>query len=141
MWSVCSFTYYLMTYQLKYLEGSIYFNCYFGICSDLLATVTGQIIYKKFGAKLTFMMAYSCSIFAAMNLFLFPNDHVEFYVFLTKYGICVAFLATYQVSYNTDMFQNKPTSIGICNFVARATTIMAPEVNEMSHPLVYLIIC
>ena len=58
--------------------------------------------------------------------------------FITKFGLNLSFLNAYICSYNDDeIFPiiKRATAIGICNFIARTLTILAPIVAELDRPI------
>ena len=68
---------------------------------------------------------------------------VPILVFFTKIGINVAFLALYTASFTEDIifpFYKRATSTGICNFIARSITIVAPLVAEIEKPTPIIIL-
>ena len=68
---------------------------------------------------------------------------VPIIVLFTKIGINVAFLALYTASFTEDIifpFYKRATSTGICNFIARSLTIVAPLVAEVEKPTPIIIL-
>lgn len=58
-------------------------------------------------------------------------------VFITKIGVNFTFLNTYQASFGDNMifpFYKRATAIGVCNFIGRALTILAPLAAELERP-------
>ena len=59
-------------------------------------------------------------------------------VFFTKIGVNFTFLNAYQASFGDNMifpFYKRATAIGVCNFIGRALTILAPLAAELDRPL------
>ena len=75
MWGTVSFTYYLISFQLKYLPGDVYNNSMASSASELLAYILGGILYKKIGIRLAFCFSYLISVVGgAMILFWGTNN-------------------------------------------------------------------
>jgi hypothetical protein len=57
IWSVASFSFYMLQFMNKYFEGSIYVNFYLdscaGICGSLLALVTYKFLRMKWSTVLS----------------------------------------------------------------------------------------
>ena len=67
------------------------------------------------------------------------------FILFTKISINILFQITYLASFCDDSifpYLKRATSIGICNFVARVSTVFAPQVAEQPKPMpeVYLLI-
>ena len=63
---------------------------------------------------------------------------IPVFSFITKFGLNLSFLNAYICSYNDDeIFPviKRATAIGICNFIARTLTILAPIVAELDRPI------
>ena len=70
---------------------------------------------------------------------------IPMFILFTKISINILFQITYLASFVDDSifpFLKRATSIGICNFVARISTVFAPQVAEQPKPMpeVYLLI-
>ena len=148
----------------KYFEGSIFTNNYIEGLAGVLASQAGGRLYAKFGMKLSFQVSFGLSFLGGILIYLleshkigipmsilmtFPgngkhqkelalNYLVPKLAFVAKFGIHVAFLCTYQASFSDDTIfpaHKRATSIGYCQIIARALTILAPEVTELPKPL------
>jgi len=61
----------------------------------------------------------------------------------TKVGINIVFNVAYLASFNSESLfplEKRATAIGICNFVARIATILAPMVVKFKKPVPILLI-
>ena len=70
---------------------------------------------------------------------------IPLFAMFTKVAVNILFQVTYLASFTDDMifpFLKRATSIGICNFVARIATVLAPIVADQPKPLpeVYLLV-
>ena len=138
MWSACSFTYYMIAFQLKYLPGNIYTNSYASGSSELVAIAIAGYVYAKLGIKLSFSIAFIISAFGGLCILFIGEDSVfwmPFFVILAKFGISGGFVIVYVST--VDVFPTLfcATALGFCNFFARVLTILAPEVAEQPPPI------
>lgn len=58
VWLSGSFNYYLISYQLKYLEGDLYINSIVSSLSEIVANITSAISIYFFGLKNAFMISF-----------------------------------------------------------------------------------
>lgn len=58
LWCLTSFTYYLMSNQLKYIKGSIYTNSIASNISEIIANLSSVVVMQKFGYKKTMILFY-----------------------------------------------------------------------------------
>ena len=78
MWCASSFSYYLLNYMNKYLEGSIYQNhCNEGI-AGLLAIFAGAKIYSSFGKKKAFLLAFTLAFTGGFLIYLLESEMINF---------------------------------------------------------------
>ena len=135
MWTVCSFSSFLLSYQLKYIEGDIFRNAYCTYLSDLVACVLGGFMYQKIGMQSTFGCAFFCASLGIFYILIIEYiadpvnyDVIPSLLLLIKFGLTIGFLATYQASFHDDIFpqSHRSTAIALCNIIARAVTILAP---------------
>ena len=64
-------------------------------------------------------------------------------VFITKIGINQSFMNVYQASFGDTLifpFYKRATAVGICNVVARSTTILSSLVAELDRPIPAIIL-
>lgn len=65
-------------------------------------------------------------------------------IFFSKFGVALAFLFTYQASYQDDAVfpaARRASAIGQCQMIARAVTVLAPEVSEFPKPIPISCVC
>lgn len=75
MWSAVSFCTYLLHFQLKYLQGSIFTNNNYCAISDAIAVMCGGYIYSKFGLKITYYFSYFLSIIGGAGILILEYIH------------------------------------------------------------------
>jgi hypothetical protein len=110
------------------------------IISFSLSFSGGILIYMleshSIGFPLTFLAKFQGVPKVQKELAL--NYMIPKLAFIAKLGIHIAFLCTYQASFSDDTIfpaDKRATSIGMCQIIARALTILAPEVTELRKPL------
>lgn len=59
LWSVISFTYYVLSFMTKYYEGGIYLNYYLDGCSGLIGVLLALPFYRWLKMRLSFIIALS----------------------------------------------------------------------------------
>lgn len=138
MWACCSFTYYMIALQLKYLPGSIYTNAMASGSSELLAYFLGGILYKKLGIKLSFTLLLGLSVVGGLCILFLGNTLTGWmpaFVVIAKFGISGGFVIVYVCT--VDVFPTLfcATALGICNFLSRFLTILSPMVAEQPDPI------
>lgn len=144
MWCASSFSCYLLNYMNKYLEGSIYQNHYNEGIAGLSAIFVGAQIYSILGKKKAFLLAFGLAFSGGFMIYLLEsgvvtmptnilnkfdgetlkekNTHaldqiVPKLIFFSKFGVSLAFLFTYQASYQDDTIfppSKRASAIGQC---------------------------
>jgi len=160
-WSTVSFTSYLLHYQLKFLEGSIFVNNNYSAISDFIAIIVGSQMFYHIGVKKGYMISFTSGcIGGSIILYLeYYNkmmrerglDHQQlddlnkmFYsrmpwaIFIAKFGTASGFLISYMASFADNRIfpiQKRATAIGFCNLIGRTLTSTTPMINEFEEPL------
>jgi len=68
MWTQGSFNQFLLSAQMKYLEGNIFVNFYiFGI-AGIIAVITGGITLNQFGLKTTYIISNVLAIAGSIGM-------------------------------------------------------------------------
>lgn len=130
VWCASSFCYYLISYQLKYIQGDIFINNIVSSTSELVAYGLSGFLLSIMGLKKVLISSF-CLSFIGM-LFLIINGQgagqflISLYVLGSKFGIS----STFNMAYlgNPMLFPTEVLSIsfGACNIFARVSTILAP---------------
>lgn len=98
MWSACSFTYYMISFQLKYLPGNIYSNSFASGGSELIAIMIAGLLYAKLGIKLSFVLSFGISTVGGVCILCIGESAMllmPFFVVLAKFGIASGFVIVY----------------------------------------------
>lgn len=154
MWTQASFNQFLLSAQMKYLEGNIFINFYIFGAAGILAVIIGGCVYSTYGLKFSFLISFSMSIIGSIGMLLiqtktfnfenqllrdkFDENLMPVLILVLKMGIIMSFIVTTQVSFTDDRIfpsNKRNTSVGTCGMIARSITIVAPIVNEWPAPI------
>jgi Na+/melibiose symporter-like transporter len=90
VWISASFCYYLISYQLKFISGSVYWNTIVSSSSEIVAYLISGVLMKLLGLKKVMIMSYSISLLGMLSLVLVPTEN-QFWIMLfilgSKFGI------------------------------------------------------
>lgn len=137
LWTVGSVDYYLISFFLKYVPGNIYVNTTASTLAEVVGSLTSGIVYKIFGPKVAFCMSFGVAAGGGLLLILFPDTNVylvAFFVLVAKFGITFAFVMVYIITPTLFPTSLTATAFGICNVIARFTTIVSPILAELPNP-------
>ena len=131
-WTTSSFDYYLLTFLLKYIPGNIYVNTTVSCLSEITANTTSGIVMKVIGIKYSFLIAYCVATLGGlcMTFFFSVDSAMAVFVLLSKFGIAFAFNTAYLSTPMVFPVILTSTAFGICNVVARFSTIASPSVTR-----------
>lgn len=139
IWLSSAFNYYLISYQLKYLEGDLYLNGIVSSLSETAAAVTSSVCLHFFGIKRGFIISFVIAAAGMVCLIYTDTDNqmlLALFILGSKFGVTQAFNMSY-VS-NVLIFPTLllATSYGTCNIFARLGTIFAPYVAELEPKVI-----
>lgn len=128
LWVVASFDYFLINFQMKYIEGDMYINTIVSCTSEVVAYIVSGALYKVIGTKISFLGAFTLAIIGSVFYIIFGEAHkslVPVMVLGAKFGISGAFNLVYLA--NT-LFPPiyASTTFGIFNIFARLASMLAP---------------
>ena len=104
--------------------------------AELLANIISGVIYAKFGPRLGFTSMYLLSIVGSLFLVKYwtKTDLIPLFITLSKFGVSasfnmcfLAFIKLIPTMFCTSVF-------GLCNVLARITTMLAPLIAEQDYP-------
>jgi len=70
----------------KTTEGSLFLNSYLEAIANLIAILTGSLIYGWLKLKLSFILSYSITLVSAFFVFMFQQDYLSPY-FIDDLGV------------------------------------------------------
>lgn len=143
LWCATVFDYYLINFQLKYIEGDIYTNTIVSSVSEVCAYLLSGVLYERIGTKVSFISAYILAIIGSIFYVTLGDYHkalIPVMVLGSKFGISAAFNDVYLANSLFPPLYSS-TTFGICNFVARLTSMLAPQFAEVQKPVPMILFC
>jgi Na+/melibiose symporter-like transporter len=71
IWLSGSFCYYLISYQLKYIDGDLYLNSIVSSISEIIAYIISGLLYKQLGLKTSLRLSLITAFIGMICLLLF----------------------------------------------------------------------
>ena len=141
IWTICSFTYYLGKFQLKFVAGDVFTNSIFSSIADTVARPIGFILYRYLSAKSALTVLFSVSFFGSFPVMFsegasenFEEFVVPICLFIMNLGTSATFGNLYMGHMDLFPIVFSSTSMGVCNILARAFTSLAPIIAEIPQP-------
>jgi Na+/melibiose symporter-like transporter len=128
LWVVSAFDYYLINFQLKYIDGDIYTNTIVSSVSEVTAYLVSGALYEKIGTKISFIASFILAVVGSIFLITFGDAHkslIPIMVLGSKFGISASFNVVYLANGLFPALYSS-TTFGICNFFARLAGMIAP---------------
>ena len=66
LWSICSFTYYLAMFQLKFIAGDVFVNSLTSSIADALSRPTAYFVYKRMHTRRVMLIFYTISFLGSI---------------------------------------------------------------------------
>ena len=136
LWMVSAFNYFLINFQLRYLMGDIYRNQIISSLSEVAAYLVSGAIGAKLGNRVCLIVSFLIALVGSILLVLYEDmgHSVMAMILATKFGISSCFSAVYLAnSLFPPLYAS--TTLGICNFLARLVSMIAPPFAEFDKPL------
>ena len=138
IWSITSFNFYLISYQLKYSKGNLFINSYLTNITQIAGSSFGGVVYSKMGMKFTCQCCYGISLFATVLMMSVGNSSTllnALNIIFVRFACSSMFNVVYLA--NSEIFPPlfSSTIFGICNTFSRILTILAPMVAELQEPI------
>ena len=134
VWICASFSYYLISYQMKYFHGDMYINSFASSSSEIAGIALSGKMFNKLGIKMSLLISYNLSLCGMLCLLFIPTENkalLATFVLLGKFGISASFNIAYIGNYYLFPSSIVATSFGICNIFARMSSIGSPFVAEL----------
>jgi len=77
LWTVSSFDYYMINFQLKYIQGNVFLNSGFSSLSECIAYAVGGVMVNKMGTKKAFISAFLFSVAGSLCLIFINPETVD----------------------------------------------------------------
>lgn len=110
MWTQASFNQFLLSAQMKYLEGNIFVNFYIFGAAGIAAVILGGYIYNCYGLRNSFAMSFFMCIIGCIGMLVIQLDLIQFandaarehfeehampvLILILKMGIIMSFIIT-----------------------------------------------
>lgn len=136
IWTSGSFNYYLIAYQLKYIQGNLYVNTIVSSTSEVCAFIFSGVLINKYGLKRTLVGSYILAIIG-MSALTFDLQKTGIKMLLplcilgSKFGVACAFNVAFVSNVQLFPVSFVATSMGYCNIFSNVGTIFAPYVAEL----------
>jgi hypothetical protein len=142
VWIASSFDFYLISFQLKYIQGNVFLNTLVSAASELPAQALGGYLYAKVGIRAVLVGSFTLAIIGSVSLLTLGDDHVDIipvFILLAKCGVSSTFNICYLA--NAQIFPGifSGTAFGIWNIGAKLATIFAPVFAEVDPPIPMII--
>ena len=145
VWLAVSFNYYMVSFLLKYFPGSIYVNTTCSSISDVLGNMMGGFLFSYFGVKKSLGLSFAMSFLGGLSI-VYYELNTNFYsstpsqtaamlfpmlVLIAKLGLTSIYNINYLANPHLFPVLFASRALGYCNFLARFSTIFAPQVAEI----------
>ena len=78
MWTQGSFNSFLLSAQMKYLEGNIFINFYMFGFAGFTAVLIGGYLFSRHGLKFTYILSFTLSILGCVGMFIIEMKMINF---------------------------------------------------------------
>jgi len=132
LWIVSAFDYYLINFQLKYIDGDIYTNTIISSVSEVTAYLVSGALYDRIGPKVSFIGSFALAVVGSILLIFLGDHYVAFVpamILGTKFGISGSFNVVYLANSLFPPIYSS-TTFGAFNFFARLFSMIAPPFAE-----------
>lgn len=136
MLSCASFVYYFYNIYMKYIKGSLVINTIISATTEVLARLTGGLIFFKFGPKLSFASMFTLSSIGTVLLMFFWSYEaaVPVFIILSKFGITACYTMVFVAGVTMVPTIFAATVFGIVNACARVVTTSSSIAAELEYP-------
>lgn len=134
IWTSGSFNYYLIAYQLKYIQGNLFINTIVSSTSEVCAFIFSGVLINKYGIKKTLVGSNILAIAGMSALTLDLQGHqilLPLCILGSKFGVACGFNVAFVSNVQLFPVSFVATSMGYCNIFSNVGTIFAPYVAEL----------
>eukprot|EP00347_Sterkiella_histriomuscorum_P012127 403369790 len=140
---VTGFTFFLINFQMKYIEGDIFINTIVSTCSEMAGYLVSGLIYGKLGPRLSFIAAYAFSVAGAL-IYIFLGEiyttYIPIMILMTKLGVAASVNMLYLVN-NVFPSQHKSSLLGNISCLCTFSSAIASQVAELKKPYPMISFC
>jgi len=132
--STSSFSLFLITYQLKNLQGDLITNTISQSCAEIVSDIFSGLVIYFVGARLGFITMFSVTIIGCTMLMCYP-EYSQLFVSLVQFGTESALNMTFIASVELIPTVYVAGAFGYCNVVARLLSMMSSVLAEKEYPI------
>jgi MFS family permease len=128
-WPASMFSYYLVIYTMKYLNGDVYMNLIGGAVADVISCYMASCIIEKAGIKNTLIIGFLTGMTGMSGLLFYSGSNETLIVIMVSiavFGNAVSQTSCYTANQSIFDIKIVAASYNVCNFTARIATIIAP---------------
>ena len=141
VWLLSGFNFYLITFYLKNIPGSVYLNSVLFALADMCAFLSSGIILKFFKIHQGLTLSYTMSFIGGCCYLIFYNTDLPWVIpvlLCVRVGGAMSFNIGYVSVARLFPTRFVATVFGLVNLVANFFTIAAPMVAEMGEPIPFV---
>ena len=140
IWTGCTFSYYIISFLMKYLPGNVYlnssmlgFSALTYLLQDFLSKIFGAKELVRYSLSLTFIGVIILSQFGEGTQYVYLY---AFIIFLIRMAVNAAFGTVYVIHPELFPTQFLASSYGICNLTGRSLNIFSPLIIEAENRMI-----
>ena len=135
-WTGSSFDYYLISFYMKYIPGSIFVNTAISSLAEITALICSGFAMQHLGFKASFVLGFSLAAIGGFCIAFVDPDGLAIVIFIlvAKAGISFAFQISYLAMPLLFPVEIRSTCFGVVNIFARCATVLSPIIAEVNAP-------
>ncbi|CAI2373262.1 unnamed protein product [Moneuplotes crassus] len=143
-WSFTSAGYYLVCYNVKYFEGSVYTNSILLGVAGLIGVILFSILINLISSKKLLISSFFLTLFGSVGYLAtlqYPSL-VPIWILFMVGSFSIQFSLCYYL--NCELFQPafRTRVYSICNFCSRSCSMLSPLLSEtLSNPIILISAC
>ena len=133
-WTVVSFCYYQICFQVKYLKGDIFINNISGGITEAFSYAAGGVLLSFLGLKKGLISGYMLGTIGMFSLLIYQGDSqiwLSIFICSSKFGITSSFGICYFANNEIFPAQAVVFCLGTCAAIGHIASIFSPEVAEL----------
>jgi hypothetical protein len=138
VWISTQIDYFVINFNLKHMEGSVFLNFSLAGLAEILAHIFVGVTFNKMGPRATLMVGYTLTAFGSIPMIWqdrFGDGLIALFVIVAKFGISMSTCCSYVSTPILFPVHIASTAFGITNFVGRLFGMLAPIIAEWESPL------
>ena len=144
VWQALGFSYTLVSFELKYLQGDIFTNSYSSAAAEIVAKLGAGVVLLRMGIKPLFAAAFFIAFLGAFNLIQMSAEAdpvlASVLIMMTKFGVSMGWVAACLSMIELFPSSLVATAFGICNVMNKSVAMIAPLVAEIAPPTPMMIV-